>query len=230
MNMIRLLMVLLLVLAWGGSVCAADPDDDPVDPAAVASGAIFDDKLLFNGYVEKYSTESKEVLMAMMNDATLGQFKIAAAIHVFNMQFADQIVAAEKNVVEKVFLRLMGHEDSPFVQTEIMHALVTLDRYRYFKVMVPRLIEKIDHYNSAVSDIAYDNLTAIISSSKARTREARIIFNTLRKVLFLSRKKLEYVQEPDEKLQRKLDLLFWSIKVLGTQELKQLPPEVIRLM
>jgi hypothetical protein len=212
------------------AVAAWAANDEPVDPAAVTSGAIFDDKMLFNGYVTKYINEPKEVLLAMMNDTTLGQFKIAAAIRVFKIQFADDIVATEKNVVEKVFIRLLAHEESPFVQTEIMHALVVLDRYRYFKVMVPRLIEKIDHYNDAVSDIAYDNLTAIITSSKARTREARIIFNTLRKILFLSRKKIEYVQEPDEKLRRKLDLLFWSIKVLGTQELKQLPPEVIRLM
>jgi hypothetical protein len=186
--------------------------------------------MLFNGYVQKYTGEPKEVLLAMMNDATLGQFKIAAAIHVFISEFAEDLVGTEKNVAEKVFIRLMAHEDSPFVQTEIMHGLIVLDRYRYFKIMVPRLVEKIDHYNNAVSDIAYDNLTSIITKSKARTREARIIFNTLRKVLFLSRKKLEYVQEPDERLQRKLDLLFWSIKVLGTQELQQLPPEVIRLM
>ena len=204
--------------------------DDPVDPSDVRSGAIFDDKVLFNGYVEKYSRQPKEVLLAMMNDSSLGQFKVAAAVRVFKDQFANEMVATEKNVVEKVFIRLLSHEDSPFIQTEIMHALIVLDRYRYFKVMVPRLIEKIDHYNMAVSDIAYDNLTALITKSKARTREARIIFNTLRKVLFLSRKKLEYVKEPDERLQRKLDLLFWSIKVLGTQELKQLPPEIIRLM
>jgi hypothetical protein len=204
--------------------------EDSVSHEAVASGGTLDDKSVFNGYVQKFNGEPKEVLLAMMNDATLGQFKIAAAVHVFKNQYAEDIVATEKTVVERVFIRLMAHEESPFVQTETMHALVVLDRYRYFRIMVPRLIEKIDHYNNAVSDLAYDNLTAIITKSKARTREARIIFNTLRKVLFLSRKKLEYVQEPDEKLQRKLDLLFWSIKVLGTQELKQLPPEVIRLM
>ncbi len=228
MKMTRLLIfAILLAFSLNGIARAVDETEDP---AMIASGAIFDDKMLFDGYVEKYSGEPKEVLLAMMNDTTLGQFKIAAAIHVFKNQFAEDMVATEKNVVEKVFLRLMSHEESPFIQTEIMHALIILDRYRYFKIMVPRLIEKVDHYNNAVSDIAYDNLTAIITESKARTREARIIFNTLRKILFLSRKKLEYVREPDEKLQRKLDLLFWSIKVLGTQELKDLPPEVIRLM
>lgn len=192
--------------------------------------AIFDDKILFQGYVEKYADKSREVIVAMMNDSTIGTFKLAAAIRVFKDRFADESVTTEKNFSEKTLLRILSHEDSPFVQVETMSALVALDRYKYFKVMIPRLIEKLDHYNDAVVDITYDELTMLINKSTARTREARIIFNTLRKILFLSRKKLEFIQEPDEKLQKKLDLLFWSVKVLGTQELKQLPLEVIRLL
>lgn len=203
---------------------------EAIDPDVANTAAIFDDKMLLNGYAEKYNGKSKEILLAMMNDSTLGPFKIAAAVKVFKEQFASQTVAAEKNFFEKILVRLLSHDDSPFVQVEVMHTLVILDRYRYFKVMVPRLIEKMDHYNDAVCELAYDNLTALIHTSTSRTREARIIFTTLRKILFLSRNKLQYVQEPDEKLQKKLDLLFWTIKVLGTQELKQLPSEVIRLL
>jgi hypothetical protein len=200
------------------------------DPKAALEEAIFDDKILFQGYVDKYADKSRDVIVAMMNDSTIGTFKLAAAIRVFKDRFADESVTTEKNFSEKTLLRIMAHEESPFVQVEAMSALVALDRYKYFKVMVPRLIEKLDHYNDAVVDITYDELTMLINKSTARTREARIVFNTLRKILFLSRKKLEYIQEPDEKLQKKLDLLFWTVKVLGTQELKQLPLEVIRLL
>jgi hypothetical protein len=200
------------------------------DPQNTLEEAIFDDTVLFLGYVDKYKDKSKDVIMAMINDSTISTFKLAAALHIFSERFADQTVATEKNFSEKTLLRILNHEDSPFVQTQTMSALVALDRYKYFKVMVPKLIEKLDHYDDAVVDIAYDDLTMIIAKSTARTREARIIFNTLRKILFLSRKKLEYINQPDEKLQKKLDLIFWCIKVLGTQELKQLPSEVIRLL
>lgn len=192
--------------------------------------AIFDDKALFQGYVDKYSEESRDVIIAMINDSTLSTFKLAAAISIFKDKFADQTVTTEKSFIEKTFLRILNHEDSPFVQVSTMSALVALDRYKYFKIMAPKLIEKMDHYNDAVVEIAYDDLMILISKSTARTREARIIFTTLRKILFLSRKKLESIKEPEENLQKKLDLLFWSIKILGTQELKQLPVEVIRLL
>lgn len=192
--------------------------------------AIFDDKALFQGYVDKYSDKPKEVIVAMINDSTLSTFKLAAAIRVFKDQYADQSVTTEKAFFEKTLLRILNHEDSPFVQVSTMSALVALDRYKYFKIMIPKLIEKLDHYNDAVVEIAYDELTMFVNKSTARTREARIIFNTLRKSLFLSRKKLESIREADEKLQKKLDLLFWTIKVLGTQELNQLPVEVIRLL
>lgn len=200
------------------------------DPNSAWEEAIFDDKALFQGYVDKYSEKPKEVILAMINDSTLSTFKLAAAIRVFKDQFADQSVTTEKAFFEKTLLRILSHEDSPFVQVSAMGALVALDRYKYFKIMIPKLIEKMDHYNDAVVDIAYDELTLFVNNSTARTREARIIFNTLRKTLFLSRKKLETIREADEKLQKKLDLLFWTIKVLGTQELKQLPVEVIRLL
>jgi hypothetical protein len=222
-----ILTSILIFLTFSSSVHAATSSSNP---QGSLEEAIFDDKVLFQGYVDKYKDKPRDVIVAMMNDSTIGTFKLAAAIRIFSADFADQTVTTEKNFSEKTLLRILGHENSPYVQTESMSALIALDRYKYFKIMVPRLIEKLDHYDDAVVDIAYDDLSMLITKSTARTREARIIFNTLRKILFLSRKKLEYIEEPDEKLQKKLDLLFWCIKVLGTQELKQLPSEVIRLL
>ena len=128
-----------------------------------------------------------------------------------------------------MLLRRLNKSDSAFVQVEIMHTLLVLDRYQYFDSMVPALILKMDHYNRVVSALAFDNLQEILKHSE-RNREARIVFNTLRKVFFLSRKRLDGVQKPDQKLQEKLEVLRWSVKVLGTQELKNLPQEVIGLL
>jgi hypothetical protein len=44
------------------------------------------------------------------------------------------------------------------------------------------------------------------------------------------RKKLEAADPMDTRINHKLDLLKWSVKVLGTDELKNLPSEVISLM
>ena len=120
--------------------------------------------------------------------------------------------------------------DSPFVQIEIMHTLCIMDRYRYFKPMIIDLIRKLDHYNRTVNDMAYDSIDQIIKMGNDRPREARIVFNTLRKMLFLSRKRLQGTKEPNQKLRHQLDILRWSIKILGTEELKRLPPEVINLL
>jgi hypothetical protein len=96
--------------------------------------------------------------------------------------------------------------------------------------MVPALIQKLDHYNSTVNEIAFESLNQIIKAGSNRNREARIVFNTLRKILFLSRRRLAAMTEPEPKLVKKLKLLRWAIKVLGNQELKKLPKEVINLL
>jgi len=80
-----------------------------------------------------------------------------------------------------------------------------------------------------VSTMAYDDLLEITKDS-LYPREARIVFNTLRKMFFLSRNRLQNITTPDLNLQQKIDLLRWSIRILGTQELKRLPPEVINLL
>lgn len=195
-----------------------------------ASNTIFDDQMLLKGYTEKYRDLTKETLLAMIKDDTLTPYRCAAAVRVFKETFSAEVVSKEKKIIEKYLLRRLHRTDSPFVQVEIMHTLSQMDRYRYFKSMVPALIQKLDHYNAAVNDIAFDSLNQIIEIGSNRNREARIVFNTLRKILFLSRKRLATVKEPDSRLTKKLKLLRWSIKVLGNQELKKLPKEVINLL
>jgi len=77
--------------------------------------------------------------------------------------------------------------------------------------------------------MAYDDLAQITKDS-LYPREARIVFNTLRKIFFLSRNRLQNITTPSTSLQEKIELLRWSIRILGTQELKRLPSEVINLL
>src|SRR3989338_5141729 len=194
------------------------------------SQVIFDDKMLLDGYAEKYSLEPKEILLEMIKDDTLAPYKTAAAIRVFKEKFVPQIVYREKAVLEKILLRRLARTDSSFVEIEIMHALCLMDRYKYFPSLVPDLLQKLDHYNKTVNEIAYTSLKNIIDTGHNRPREARLVFNTLRKMFFLSRRRLQDVKDPDSKLTNKLDILKWSIKILGTQELRKLPSEVISLL
>ncbi len=191
---------------------------------------IFDDKMLLKGYQQKYTNLSKEILLEMIKDNTLTPYKSAAAVRVFKENYSGEVVSKEKKNIEKMLLRRLDRTDSAFVQVEIMHTLCRLDRYRYFKSMMPALIQKLDHYNETINEMAFTALNDIIASGYNRPREARTVFNTLRKVLFLSRKRLADITEPGPKLVQKLTLLRWSIKVLGNQELKKLPKEVINLL
>jgi len=191
---------------------------------------IFDDRQLLNGYIDRYANESKDFLLGMIKDDNLDGIKMAAAISVFKDRFCREMFPREKISVEKILLRRLNRNTSPFVQTEIMHTLCRLDRYKYFDAMVPALILKMDHYNPAINEIAYQGMDDIIKTGNNRAREARIIFNALRKMLFLSRKRLANVTEPSPKLKQKLELVRWAIKVLGTQEIRKLPKEVINLL
>jgi len=191
---------------------------------------IFDDQVLLDGYTKKYSDFSKETLLAMIKDNTLTPYRSAAAVRVFQKKYSEEVVSNEKRKIEKILLRRLHRTDSPFVQVEIMYTLCQMDRYRYFKSMAPALTQKLNHYNATVNENAFSSLNKLIDSGSNRHQEARIIFNTLRKILFLSRKRLEAVKEPDPALAMKLKLLRWSIKVLGNQELKKLPKEVINLL
>jgi len=198
--------------------------------SANSTHTIFDDQVLLDGYTKKYSDFSKEILLAMIKDDTLTPYRSAAAVRVFQERFSREIVSREKKSIEKILLRRLHRTTSPFVQVEIMYALCQIDRYRYFKSMAPALTQKLNHYNTAVNENAFKSLNQLIETGSNRPREARIVFNTLRKMLFLSRKRLAKVKEPDPQLTKKLKLLRWSIKVLGNQELKKLPKEVINLL
>ena len=191
---------------------------------------IFDDKIALKGYILRYQKLTKNILMAMIQDETLSPYKTAAAVRVFNEKYISQVVSREKRITERILLRRLNHANSPFVQVEIMYALCNLDRYRYFESMVPALVQKMDHYNTTVDEIAFYGLEKIVAKGQNRTREARLVFNQLRKMLFLMRKRLEEMKEPGDNLKRKLKLLRWSIKVLGTEELNKLPKEVIPLL
>jgi hypothetical protein len=220
-------LLFFFIAAFLKPVWAQDKDD--INGVNIASGAIFDDKALLDGYAEKYEGEPKDILLAMIADDSLGAYKCTAAVKVFKETYANQILSNEKSNVLKVLIRRLNRTDSPFVQVEIMHTLIVLDRYQYFEDMVPALIQKMDHYNPVVQDMAYNDLLSITQDS-LYPREARIVFETLRKDLFLSRNRLQNITVPDKNLQHKLDLLRWSIRILGTQELKRLPSEVINLL
>jgi len=209
------------------SFCA---NNAPAAAQAPFTNTIFDDHMLLEGYTKKYDDFSKETLLAMIKDDTLTPYRSAAAVRVFQKKYSEEVVSNEKKRIEKILLRRLHRTNSPFVQVEIMYTLCQMDRYRYFKSMAPALTQKLNHYNTTVNENAFNGLNKLIDSGSNRHQEARIIFNTLRKILFLSRKRLEAVKEPDPPLAMKLKLLRWSIKVLGNQELKKLPKEVIKLL
>ena len=217
------LLALLMAGMLSGAHLVRGEDDIPSD-------SIFDDRLLLEGYADKYSVESKEILLAIIQDETVSPFKTAAAVRVFQEQYCREIFSREKTQVERILLRRLNHTDSPFVQVEIMHTLCLMDRYKYFTAMVPALILKMDHYNDAVNERAYAAVNDIIAYGNNRPREARIVFNTLRRVLFLSRRRLAGISEPDQRLTQKFELLRGAMKVLGTQEIRRLPKEVINLL
>ena len=139
-----------------------------------------------------------------------GAYKCTAAVRVFKEKYANEVLSNEKANIIRILIRRLNRSDSPFVQVEIMHTLVVLDRYQYFESMVPALIQKLDHYNPVVSNMAYEDLLEITKDS-LYPREARIVFETLRKIFFLSRNRLQNITTPDENLRQKLDLLRWSI-------------------
>lgn len=231
------IIVSIGVIILAGGVAASAQNANPVlidgyeqEKESMQGTVIFDDRMLLDQYVKKYELLPKEIIVEMVKDETLTPYKNAAAIKVFRDVHAKDLFLREQRIMEKVLLRKLNREDAPFVEVEIMHTLCKIDRYRYFKSMVPILIQKIDHYNTTVSELAYESLNDVIETGSNRPREARIVFNTLRKVLFLTRKRLVNVKEPSPQLSKKLKLLRWSIKVLGTQELQRLPKEVINLL
>jgi len=199
---------------------------EPIDETQ----SIFDDREQLKGFAEIYKQEPMGILLAMIKDETLDAYRAAAAVRVFRENYIDQVFLRDKVILEKTLLRRLARTDSPFLDVEVMHTLCLLNRYKYFNAMVPALIQKLDHYNSTVNELAYEGLKDITSREHTKAREARIVFNSLRKMMFLSRRKLANVKEPGRQLSQKLELLRWAIKILGTEELNRLPKEVIHLL
>ncbi|MFT5387823.1 MAG: hypothetical protein ACI9E5_000958 [Candidatus Omnitrophota bacterium] len=203
----------------------------PTYTCAQPTPSMFDDEMHLKGFVDKYKDVPKEILLEMIKDDTLTNFKTAAAVNVFKNTFSEQSVSKEKRRVERILIRSLKDTTSPFVQVEIMGTLIRIDRYKYFKPMVPKLISKLNHYNSVVNKLAFDNLDYSIKTGDDRPREARIAFNTLRKMFFLMRNRLTDMDPTENpQLSYKLSLLRWSIKVLGNDHLKKLPNEVLNLL
>jgi len=195
-----------------------------------AQSNIFDDQFLIEGYSERYGKEPLSILLAMIRDDSLDPLKTAAAVRALRNRYSDEIFAKDKIVTEKTLLRRLNKADSAFIQVEIMHTLCRIDRYQYFKPLATMLLLKIDHYNATVSAFAAAAINDLIQRGKDTAWEARIIFSTLRKVFFLSRYKLSAATEQSPALREKLKILRWSIKVLGSEKLRELPKEVIPLL
>ncbi len=234
-----LVSALLIAIVFSGAEQAWAQETPSADQNASANSEgkspaftspIFDDKLLLDGYSDAYKSEPKEVIIAMIQDDTLDDYKVAAAVRVFRDNHSQNLFLKEKRAMEKILIRRLNRTDFIFVEVEIMHTLCAMDRYKYFSSMVPALIQKMDHYNKTVNEIAYNGINSLIKSYPGRAREARIIFNNLRKNLFLSRRRLSDVKEPDTRLKQKLTLVRWAIKILGREELDRLPKEVISLL
>src|ERR1700689_2360464 len=88
------LSIILLSLCFAHPAWAQDKDD--INESNIASGAIFDDKALLEGYTEKYEDESRDTLLAMIADDSLGEYKCTAAVRVFKEKFADEVLSNEK--------------------------------------------------------------------------------------------------------------------------------------
>jgi len=221
----RAQLILFLTLAVITPLPAAMSQENPTPTN------IFDDKYLIDGYTQRYAKETFSVLLARLRDETLNPLKTTAAIQVITDKFSDHIFSRDKAITVKVLLRRLNRTDSAFVQVAALHALCRLNRYQYFNPMMPELILKIDHYDSAVSQMAANAVNDIIAHGNDKSWEARIVFSTLRKVFFMSRNKLpSEIERNSPALKEKLKILRWSIKILGTQELRALPKEVIPLL
>jgi hypothetical protein len=188
-----------------------------------------DDQSLIKAYSENYADLPKETLIAMIRDDALDSQKTAAAVRLFTKKFSQLVFSREKKRIERWLLIRRARTDSVFVEIEILNALCCLDRYKYFNLATIELLKRLDHYNNSANQIAFQYLQEITEAEPGRAREARVIFNFLRKRLFLIRNELRKIDQPDPRLKQKITLLRWSIKILGTEELRRLPPEVLHL-
>jgi len=212
------------------SVTADPKKESREDEESLPPEGYFNDQLLINGYAQKYETRPLSVLFAMLRDDTLSSIKTAAATLVLRETYSDQLFKEDKALAEKILWRRLNRTESSFVQVEAMHTLCRLNRYQYFKPLVPALILKMEHYDPTVKEMAARAIFDIINRGKDTAWEARIVFQTQRKVFFLNRKKLREAAEQDPIFKDKIKILKWTIKILGSEELKALPKELIPLL
>jgi len=215
----------------------AEPSEEPskiqeeaeFDPEIIDEN-YFDDQFLIQGFSDRYLEEDLDTLLAMIQDETIPDIKAAGAVRALREKYALNIFNRDKAAAERVLLKTYNRSDSAFLHVELMQTLVLMDRYKYYATFVPRLLLKLDHYNDAINLSAFNGMNNIIAHGNNRAREARIVFSTLRKMLFLKKRRLANITEPDERLKQKIEILKWSIKILGSQELDRLPKEVLNLL
>ncbi len=208
----------------------ADIEDEAAFDPSIVDENYFDDQFLIQGFSDRYLEEDLDTLLAMIQDETIPDIKAAGAVRALREKYALNIFNKDKAAAERVLLKTYNRSDSAFLHVELMQTLVLMDRYKYYATFVPRLLLKLDHYNDAINLSAFNGMNNIIVHGNNRAREARIVFNTLRKMLFLKKRRLANVTEPDERLKQKIEILKWSIKILGAQELDRLPKEVLNLL
>lgn len=210
---------------------AAPEQESPEDKTEdLPPEGYFNDQLMINGYAQKYEDRPLSVIFAMLRDDTLSPIKTAAATLVLREVYSDQLFKEDKILAEKILWRRLNRTESSFVQVEAMHTLCRLNRYQYFKPLVPALILKMEHYDPTVKEMAARAILDIIDHGKDTAWEARIVFQTQRKVFFLNRNKLAEAARQDPIFKEKIKILKWTIKILGSEELKALPKELIPLL
>src|SRR5208283_4649289 len=103
-------LLLLLTLFFPNPAWSQDKDD--INPTDIASGAIFDDKALLEGYAQKYADENKDILLAMIADDSLGAYKCTAAVRVFKEKYANEVLSNEKTNIIRILIRRLNRSDS----------------------------------------------------------------------------------------------------------------------
>ncbi|MBU0469223.1 MAG: hypothetical protein KJ736_09235 [Candidatus Omnitrophica bacterium] len=94
-------LLALLVLTSATAAFCQDIEPNELSGKIITEGktvtySVFDDRMLLDGYAQKYSALPQEILIEMIKDDTLNSYKIAAAVRVFNNNFSNELVSREK--------------------------------------------------------------------------------------------------------------------------------------
>lgn len=173
---------------------------------------IYDDKMALEVYSKELLPESKDGLIAIINDKGDDPYKRAAAVSVLRTQFFHGLNAQDNTAIQQCLRKVFRRGGSSFIRIEIAYALCQLDRDKYFKDMVPFLLKRIDNENNIVSERAFERVTKILNEKPASRLEANIVFNNLKKSL----KPLEekHGDNQDFRTANKQQLFNWANSVL----------------